>query len=41
MISLFADGSVRQKDLQGNDGAKTAADLGRLRQHEADINARR
>ena len=30
---MVADGSVRQEDLVGNDGADTAADLGSLRQN--------
>ena len=38
---MVDDGSVRQGDLIGNDGADTAADLGRLRQQDGIINARR
>ena len=38
---MVADGSVRQEDLVGNDGAGTAADHGKLRQHDDVIDSRR
>ena len=40
-VLMVADGSVRQDDLVGNDGADTGADLGRLRQNDGVISARR
>ena len=39
--AMVASGDVRIEDLVGNDGADTAADLGRLRQHDDVITARR
>ena len=38
---MVAEGSVRQYDLVGDDGADTAADLGRLRHNDSVISARR
>ena len=38
---MVAEGSVRQDDLDGNDGDDTAADLGRLSQNDEVINPRR
>ena len=38
---MVAECPERQDDLVGNDGADTAADLGRLRQNDAVISARR
>ena len=37
---MVDNGDVRQEDLIGNDGADTAADLGRLRQQDTVITAR-
>ena len=39
--AMVASGDVRLEDLVGNDGADAAADLGRLRQHDDVITARR
>ena len=39
--AMVAGGDVRLEDLVGNDGADTAADLGRIRQHDDVITARR
>ena len=39
--AMVATGDVRLEDLVGNDGADAAADLGRLRQHDDVITARR
>ena len=39
--AMVASGDVRIEDLVGNDGADAAADLGRLRQHDDVITARR
>ena len=39
--AMVASGDVRLEDLVGNNGADTAADLGRLRQHDDVITARR
>ena len=39
--AMVASGDVRTEDLVGNEGADTAADLGRLRQHDDVITARR
>ena len=39
--SMVASGDVRLEDLVGNNGADAAADLGRLRQHDDVITARR
>ena len=39
--AMVASGDVRIEDLVGNDGADTAADLGRLRQRDDVITARR
>ena len=39
--AMVADGDVRLEDLVGNNGADAAADLGRLRQHDDVITARR
>ena len=39
--AMVACGDVRLEDLVGNDGADAAADLGRLRQHDDVITARR
>ena len=38
---MVADGSVGQEDVIGNDGADTAADLGRLRQNAGATSSRR
>ena len=38
---MVASGDVRIEDLVGNNGADAAADLGRLRQHDDVITARR
>ena len=39
--AMVASGDVRFEDLVGNNGADAAADLGRLRQHDDVITARR
>ena len=39
--AMVAGGDVRLEDLVGNDGADSAADLGRIRQHDDVITARR
>ena len=39
--AMVDNGEVRQEDLMGNNGADAAADLGRLRQQDAVITARR
>ena len=39
--AMVASGDVRLEDLVGNNGADAAADLGRLRQHDDVITARR
>ena len=39
--AMVDNGDVRIEDLVGNDGADAAADLGRLRQQDDVINARR
>ena len=39
--AMVANGDVRLEDLVGNNGADAAADLGRLRQHDDVITARR
>ena len=39
--AMVASGDVRLEDLVGNEGADTAADLGRFRQHDDVITARR
>ena len=39
--AMVAGGDVRLEDLVGNNGADAAADLGRLRQHDDVITARR
>ena len=39
--AMVASGDVRPEDLVGNNGADAAADLGRLRQHDDVITARR
>ena len=39
--AMVDNGDVRLDDLVGNNGADAAADLGRLRQHDAVITARR
>ena len=41
LLLWLTSGDVRIEDLVGNDGADTAADLGRLRQHDDVITARR
>ena len=38
---MVADGSIWQNDLVGNDGADTAADLGRVRQNDGVVSASR
>ena len=39
--AMVASGDVRVEDLVGNNGADAAADLGRLRQNDEVITARR
>ena len=41
LLPWVASGDVRLEDLVGNNGADAAADLGRLRQHDDVITARR